>query len=96
MKKYYVYIIWNISRSSLYIGFTNNLFRRILEHKNKVNAWFTNKYDCSRLLYYEEYSDVREAISREKQLKKWSRKKKDVLIKRMNPMYADLALKYWM
>jgi len=75
---------------TLYIGMTNNLIRRVLEHKNKINEGFTEKYSCNKLIYFEHYSYVYDAINREKQLKKWNRKKKQALIKTMNPGWIDL------
>jgi predicted GIY-YIG superfamily endonuclease len=80
MKTYYVYIMSNPIRTVLYIGMTNNLERRVEEHKSHAIPGFTDKYNCVELLHFEEVSDVRTAIEREKQLKKWSRSKKDALI----------------
>ena len=78
-KTYYIYILSNKSHSTLYIGMTNDLERRIMEH------------NCHKLLYYESYSDANQALDREKQLKKWGREKKERLIRSMNPDYKDLA-----
>ena len=90
MKKYYVYIL--ASRSgTLYTGVTNNLERRVLEHKRKLVPGFTKKYDIDRLLYYETTNDVRVAIGREKQIKGWLRAKKEALIKTKNPKWNDLS-----
>ena len=75
----------------MYIGMTNNLERRVFEHKNGVIAGFSQKYHCHRLVYYESFDDVRKAIDREKQLKRWSRVKKVFLIERMNSKWDDLA-----
>ena len=72
---YYVYILTNFNNKVLYIGVTNDLNRRIYEHKNKLIDGFTKKYNVNKLVYYEEYKDVNEAISREKQLKGWKRQK---------------------
>ncbi len=88
--QYYIYILGNSSNSSLYIGVTNNLQKRIYEHKHKVIEGFTKKYNLNQLLYYETYEDIENAIIREKQLKKWSRNKKEELIKQMNPEREDL------
>jgi len=74
-----------------YIGLTNNLSRRINEHKQGIVKGYTKKYKCNKLVYIEEYSDIREAISREKQLKNWNRKKKIDLIKIKNPELIDLT-----
>lgn len=89
---FYIYILSNPSRSVLYIGFTENLTRRLIEHiDNKITKKsFAGKYNCGDLVYYEVYQYVNDAISREKQLKKWSRKKKDDLIKKSNPKLLSL------
>ncbi|MEE9235930.1 MAG: GIY-YIG nuclease family protein [Candidatus Acidoferrales bacterium] len=89
-KTFYVYILSNESRM-LYIGITNNLIRRVLEHKNKQVPGFTKKYNLTRLVYYESTFDVRAAIRHEKQLKGWLRAKKIALIKSVNPQWKDLA-----
>ncbi len=89
MKECYVYILTNKS-SALYIGVTGNLQKRIWEHKNKVVEGFTEKYRIDRLVYFEQTENVMSALEREKQLKKWSRKKKIDLINRMNPDWLDL------
>lgn len=90
MQRYYVYIVGNVSRKSVYVGVTNNLYRRVNEHKAGEVPGFTRKYKCTMLLYYEEYSDIRVAISREKQLKGWTRSKKEDLIASINPERIDL------
>lgn len=89
-RQYYVYIATNKINTVLYIGVTNNLVRRIYEHKNKFVSSFTSKYNIAKLVYYEVFEDIEEAIKREKQLKGGSRKKKLDLIKKMNPMFKDL------
>jgi putative endonuclease len=90
---YSVYIM--ASRSgTLYIGMTNSMYRRALEHKRGEIEGFSSKYHCDRLVYYESFDDVRNAIDREKQLKGWSRKKKIVLIESKNPRWEDLAEKW--
>ena len=86
---FYVYILGSIS-GTLYIGMTNNLFRRMSEHKNKLVEGFSKKYGCDKLLYYEYFEYVENAITREKQLKNWNRKKKEFLIKTQNPHWEDL------
>lgn len=91
--QYYVYILASES-GTLYIGVTNNLERRISEHKQDLIDGFTKKYGCHRLVYYEDYQDVNQAIMREKQLKKWNRDKKEYLIKTLNPRWEDLS-KEW-
>lgn len=90
MQRYYVYIVGNVSRKSVYVGVTNNLYRRVNEHKAGEVPGFTRKYKCNMLLYYEEYSDIRVAISREKQLKGRTRSKKEDLIASINPERIDL------
>jgi len=75
---------------TLYIGVCNNLIRRSSEHKQKVIDGFTKKYNCTKLVYFEETSDVNSAIAREKQIKNWNRMKKEYLIKQTNPTWQDL------
>ena len=87
---YYVYIISNKTNSTLYIGVTNNLKRRIYEHKNKLIDGFSKKYNLSKLVYFETTTDSYSAISREKQLKGWIRQKKIDLITSQNPEFKDL------
>lgn len=89
--QYWIYILSNYTRSTLYIGMTNDLYRRYQEHQNGEVDGFTQTYQCHYLLYYEEYSQVEDAIAREKQLKGWTRKKKENLIKMMNPNLKDLS-----
>ena len=88
----WVYILSNKTHSVLYIGITNDLYRRYMEHKNGIVEGFTKKYRCHTLLYYECFTDVEEAIAREKELKGWSREKKDALIKSTNPNFWNLAV----
>lgn len=90
---YYVYIMTNRSKSTLYTGVTNNLPRRIYEHKNKLVPGFTNKYNVNTLLYFETTTDVNSAIAREKQIKGWLREKKIKLIESINPEWQDLSEK---
>jgi putative endonuclease len=90
MKSYYVYIMTNKSRT-LYTGVTNDLERRVYEHKNKLVEGFTKKYNITQLVYWEEYGDIREAIAREKQIKGWLRAKKIALIESINPDWKDLS-----
>ena len=92
-KSYYVYILASES-GTLYIGVTNNLIRRIWEHKNDSVEGFTKKYGCHKLIYFEEYYDPKTAILREKQLKNWNRQKKQNLIKTLNPSWKDLAVSF--
>lgn len=84
----------NKVRSVLYIGVTNDLFRRYNEHREGSIKGFTQRYRCHDLLYYEEYNNVDEAIAREKELKGWTRCKKENLIATKNPQYVNLAEKW--
>jgi len=90
MKTYYVYILANKRNGTLYIGVTNNLQRRVYEHKQNQIKGFTNKYKVHRLVYYESTSDIKAALQREKQLKKWERSWKIELIEKDNPSWQDL------
>ncbi len=90
MKHYFVYIMANRSRM-LYTGVTNNLERRVWEHKNKFAPGFTGKYNLTRLVYAEYYVDIRDAIAREKHIKGWLRRKKIELIESINPKWKDLS-----
>ena len=86
----YIYIITNTCNTVLYIGVTNNLVRRIYEHKHKMLKGFSNIYNLKKLVYYEQYSSIGLAIKREKQLKKWNRSWKNSLIEKFNPSWRDL------
>jgi len=87
---YYVYILTNTKNTTLYIGVTNNLKRRLYEHKNGLIEGFTKNYKLTKLIYFEEYNDIKEALIREKNLKNWHREWKVNLIKTMNPEFKDL------
>ncbi len=87
---YYVYILASKRNGTLYTGVTNDLIRRVGEHKTGTNDGFTKKYGVYRLVYFESMNDVRNAIAREKQIKKWLRKWKTELIESMNPDWKDL------
>lgn len=89
-----MYIAASISRV-LYTGMTNDLQRRIFEHKNDLIEGFSSQYRCHRLVYYESFDDVHKAIAREKQLKNWSRWKKEWLIEQQNPTWEDLAAEWF-
>ena len=89
---YYVYILSNWDDSVLYIGVTGNLLRRLYDHQNGLVDGFTKQYNIHKLVYYETTNDVYSAISREKQLKKWRREKKNQLIETVNPQWRDLSL----
>lgn len=91
---YYVYILSNWNDSVLYIGVTNNLPRRIFEHKHHLVKGFTQKYNVHKLLYYENTGDIRAALEREKQLKGWIRAKKNALINQFNPNWKDLSIEW--
>jgi putative endonuclease len=91
--QYFVYIVCSRS-GTLYIGMTNSIYRRALQHKHREIEGFASKYHCDRLVYYESYDDVYKAIGREKQLKGWTRAKKIALIESKNPRWEDLAEKW--
>ena len=91
-KTYVVYIMTNYLETSLYIGVTSNLQKRVWEHKNEVVEGFTKKYNVNKLVYYELTDSIESAINREKQLKRWHRQWKINLIKEMNPEFKDLSL----
>ena len=91
---YYVYIMTNKS-GTLYAGMTNNIKRRIHEHKTKLRPGFTNKYNIVRLVYFETFSDASSAIAREKVIKGWLRSKKIELIKKANPELEDLSSEWY-
>ena len=94
MKHYSVYFMTNQTNKVLYIGVTNNLKRRVWEHKSKKNEGFTSKYNCNKLVYFEEIDNINSAIAREKQLKNWHRAWKENIVNEMNPKWEDLA-KNW-
>lgn len=91
MKNYYVYILSSPNNSTIYIGVTWDISRRITEHKEKMIDWFSKRYNCTKLVHVELFDDIEYAILREKQLKKWSRAKKDFLIMQNNPKLLDLS-----
>ena len=90
MPQYYVYIMAS-HRGTLYTGVTNNLERRVYEHRNKITGGFTAKYNVSKLVYYETTEDVTSAIAREKQIKAWRRSKRVALIESTNPYWTDIS-----
>ncbi len=90
MNTYYVYIITNQNNTVLYIGVTNDLKRRIYEHKNKIFKGFSSKYNIEKLVYYEIHNNINEAIVREKRLKEWKREWKDRVINELNPTWDEL------
>ena len=91
MRSYYVHILTNYTRSVLYIGVTNNLERRLQEHRLGEVDGFTRRYNCKYLIFYEEGTSIEGAIAREKQLKGWRRSKKEKLIEVENPEWKDLS-----
>ena len=90
-KNYYVYLLTNWNNRVIYAGVTNDLNRRIYEHKNKLIEGFSKKYNLTKLVYFEETSDINAAIAREKEIKKWRREKKDKLVSQTNPNWQDLS-----
>lgn len=91
MAGYYTYIMTNLHDTVLYVGVTNNLKRRVYEHKHKLNAQsFTARYNCDRLIWFERFDTPEAAIAREKQVKKYKRNKKEALIERDNGAWLDL------
>ena len=93
-RRYYVYLLTNWNNRVIYVGVTNDLTRRIYEHKNKLVEGFTKTYNVDKLVYFEETNDVNSALAREKEIKKWRREKKNDLVLRMNPKWNDLS-KEW-
>lgn len=89
--KFYVYILANKNNRVLYVGVTNNLPRRLFEHKNKFIEGFTEKYNVNKLIYFEETENIKSAILREKEIKKWRREKKENLINTINSEWKDLS-----
>ena len=87
---YYVYIMTNAYNNVMYIGVTNDLRRRVSEHKLGMNEGFTKKYQVHKLVYCEHFTDIRAAIAREKQLKGWTRAKKNALVEVTNPNWLEL------
>ena len=94
MREYYVYIMASSART-LYVGVTNDLVRRVYEHKQGTGAGFTTKYKITRLVYHDATTDIQAAISREKQLKAWRRSKKVELVESVNPEWKDLSLRWY-
>jgi len=89
--KYYVYLLTNWNDKVMYVGVTNNLEKRIYEHKNKLVKGFTERYNVCKLVYYEESNDIMAAIEREREIKKWRIEKKDYLVKQANSEWKDLS-----
>ncbi len=89
-RNYYIYIMTNRTHT-LYVGVTNDLYRRVEEHRAKINPGFTTKYKIDRLVYFEHFEDIGDAIAREKEIKGWLRRKKIALIEAQNPKWSDLS-----
>ena len=96
MKESFVYMLANKYNNVLYIWVTNNIRRRVYEHKMKTSKGFTNQYNCNKLVWYEQFDDINLAISREKQLKNWKRSWKDTLVQKNNPDWNDLAERWFL
>jgi putative endonuclease len=90
-KNYYVYLLTNSDNKVMYVGMTNDLERRMHEHKEKTVKGFTEKYNVTKLVYFEQGSEVNVVIAREKEIKKWRREKKNALVERANPDWHDLS-----
>lgn len=90
MNRFWIYILTNSHHTVLYTGFTDDLERRTFEHRNKLLPGFTNKYNCNKLVYFEECNDADEAKHREQQVKRYSKKWKHNLINELNPVWRDL------
>ncbi len=93
MKMYYVYILTNFTKTVLYVGVTNDLVCRIYEHKQELLEGFTKRYHCTKLVYFESFPNIENAITSEKIIKGWTRKKKIALIESINPNWNDLYKK---
>lgn len=96
MDTYYIYIMTTWNNKVMYIGVTNDLARRIYEHKSKYIEGFTRRYNLKKLVYFEKYNHINDAIKREKELKGWLRDKKNALVESINPKWLDLSIEYHM
>jgi len=92
MKQPHIYIMTNIKNTTLYIGVTSQLPQRVYKHQSKVQSGFTSKYNLCKLVYFESFESMYEAITREKQLKNWRREWKNNLIEKLNPNWLDLGV----
>jgi putative endonuclease len=90
MNSYYIYMMSNLNNNVLYIGVTNDLIRRVYEHKNNLIDGFTKTYNCHKLVWFQQTDDITTAIAMEKRMKKWKREFKENLIREMNPDWIDL------
>jgi putative endonuclease len=95
MNEYFVYMMTNRWHNVLYTGVTNSLQKRVWQHRNHTFPGFTKKYNCDRLVYFETYNQVEQAIAREKQIKGWLRVKKNALVASKNPEWNDLAADWY-
>lgn len=93
-RSYYVYLLTNRTGNVMYLGVTNDLARRVYEHKHSLVDGFTKMYNVSKLVYFEETGDVMAAIAREKEIKRWRREKKNNLVETINPQWKDLSLEW--
>jgi len=91
MKSYYIYIMTNKYNKVLYTGITNDLNRRVYEHKNNLIEGFTKRYNCHKLVWFEECNDINGSIAQEKRMKKWKREYKENIINELNPDWKDLS-----
>lgn len=91
----YVYMMGSSSRRALYTGVAASLHKRVYEHKTDQGGYFTSKYKCHRLVYFEQFTNIEAAIAREKEIKGWSRKKKNALVESLNPGWKDLAADWY-
>ena len=94
-KQYFIYMMTNRWKNVLYTGVTNSLERRVWQHKNHAVEGFTKRYNCDRLVYYELYGEISQALTREKQIKNWPRAKKNELVATLNPEWCDLAADWY-
>jgi putative endonuclease len=90
VKIFFVYILTNWNNKVMYVGVTNNLIRRVYEHRQGIGSEFTRKYNVHKLVYYESFGNALMAIKREKEIKGWKREKKNALVSQMNPEWKDL------
>src|SRR5579884_2070214 len=96
MEKFsYIYMMSSASRRALYTGVAADLYKRVWEHKNNLGGYFTTRYKCHRLVYFEQFTNVKTAITREKEIKGWRREKKNKLLESMNPEWKDLAVDWY-
>jgi len=90
-KTYYIYLMTNWNHRVMYVGVTNDLVRRVYEHKNKLMEGFTSRYNIKKLVYFENTGDIHTTLAREKEIKRWRRDKKDALVQALNSDWRDLS-----